>query len=394
MGFTEDITRLAEQVQKNADRVVGEQATKMSLIAPFFSALGYDVFDPSEVIPEYVADFATKKAGQFEKVDYAIAINGTIVMIVEAKARDKKPEAHDGQLKKYFNALISTKVSIVTNGVEYRFFTDLRHENIMDDEPFFAFDVLDYDSKDLENLKFFHKDNFDINLIKVHAEELVYVKGLTELVGNLLRSPSKDFMSFLLKELGKLSPSYEIEGKINDRKIQRFQPIIKKAIQISLVDLMTRSISQEIGKSGEEQNTNTSDEIIDAVGEQETMVDAKVETTEEELAAFEKVKEIVAASKDYHLEIKYKDVVSYFGINVGKVTWWFLRLYLSQKKKSFVTRLPIETVKSLASDFEVQEMTASLGDATSRVIISSIEDLDKLTPLILKCYEAEASKHI
>jgi hypothetical protein len=393
MGFTEDIARLSEQVQKNADKVVGEQATKMSLIAPFFSALGYDVFDPSEVIPEYVADFATKKAGQFEKVDYAIAINGTIVMIVEAKARDKKPEAHDGQLKKYFNALISTKVSIVTNGVEYRFFTDLRHENIMDDEPFFAFNVLDYDSKDLENLKFFHKDNFDINLIKIHAEELVYVKGLTELVGNLLRSPSKDFMSFLLKELGKLSPSYEIEGKINDRKIQRFQPIIKKAIQISLVDLMTRSISQEIGKLGEEQNTNTSDEIIDAVDEQQTIVDTKVETTEEELAAFEKIKGIVAASKDYHLEIKYKDVVSYFGINVGKVTWWFLRLYLSQKKKSFVTRLPIETVKSLASGFEIQEMTASLGDATSRVIISSIEDLDKLTPLILECYEAEALKH-
>lgn len=136
MVFVEDIAKVAEQVRKGAELVRGEQATKMSLIIPFFSALGYDVFDPTEVIPEFIADFATKKAGQFEKVDYAIAINGDTVMIVEAKARDQKPTAHDGQLKRYFNGLLKTKVAIVTNGIEYRFFTDLRNENVMDDEPF------------------------------------------------------------------------------------------------------------------------------------------------------------------------------------------------------------------------------------------------------------------
>ena len=108
MGFTEDIVKLSEQVRKR------------------FDALGYDVYDPSEVMPEYVADFATRRAGQFEKVDYALAINGTKVMLVEAKARGQKAEAHDGQLSKYFNALLTTKVAIVTNGIEYRFFTDLR----------------------------------------------------------------------------------------------------------------------------------------------------------------------------------------------------------------------------------------------------------------------------
>jgi hypothetical protein len=118
MAFSDDIAKVAELVRKNADLVVGEQATKMSLIIPFFNALGYDVFDPTEVIPEYIADFATRRSGQLEKVDYAIAINGVIVMVVEAKARDKKPEAHDGQLKKYFNSLVQSKVAIVTNGIE------------------------------------------------------------------------------------------------------------------------------------------------------------------------------------------------------------------------------------------------------------------------------------
>jgi hypothetical protein len=90
MGFIEDIAKVSEQVRKKADHVVGEQATKMALIVPFFSALGYDVFDPTEVMPEYIADFATKGRGLLKKVDYALAINGTIVMLVEAKARGQK----------------------------------------------------------------------------------------------------------------------------------------------------------------------------------------------------------------------------------------------------------------------------------------------------------------
>ncbi|MEH2356019.1 hypothetical protein [Nostoc sp.] len=60
MGFTEEIAKLSEQVRKRADQVVGEEATKMALIVPFLTAVGYDVYDPSEVMPEYVADFAIR----------------------------------------------------------------------------------------------------------------------------------------------------------------------------------------------------------------------------------------------------------------------------------------------------------------------------------------------
>jgi cobalamin biosynthesis protein CbiD len=62
--------------------------------------------------------------------------------------------------------------------------------------------------------------------------------------------------------------------------------------------------------------------------------------------------------------------------------------------KSFVTRLPVDEVKRLSLGFEVQEMSASFGDATARVIISSINDLDILNELILKCYETEALKRM
>lgn len=393
MVFADDIAKVSDQVSKKADRVTGEQATKMALIVPFFSALGYDVFDPTEVIPEYVADFATKKAGQFEKVDYAIAINGVIVMVVEAKARDQKPEAHDGQLKRYFNGLLPTKVAIVTNGIEYRFFADLRHENVMDDDPFFSFNILNYDQKQLESLKLFHRDNFDSSMIKRHAEEMVYLKGMTQLVDNLLRSASDEFIRFLISQLSTIGSSYAIEGKITSKVIEKFKPIVKKSIQNSLVELMTQSLNREMSQPGESNPpTESVDDQIQDEPEKD-LEESKIVTTAEELEAFEKVKAIAVKSQTYKLEVKHKDVVSYFGLNVGKTTWWFLRFYLSPNKKSFVTRLPINEVKALAPGFEVQEMSASLGDTASRVLISSVNDLDKLSNLILKCYETEAAKH-
>ncbi|MFN6526030.1 type I restriction endonuclease [Nostoc sp. ChiSLP03a] len=390
MGFTEDITKLSEQVRKRADQVVGEESTKMALIVPFLSVLGYDVYDPSEVMPEYVADFAIKKAGQFEKVDYALAINNNIVMLVEAKARGQKAEAHDGQLSRYFNGLLTTKVAIVTNGVEYRFFTDLRDKNVMDKEPFFTFNVLEYDTKDIDNLKFFHRDNFEVTAITNHAEEMVYVKGMTQLLGNLLRSPSEEFVRFLVTELGTVAPSYEIKGRITGKIIDKFKPIVKKSIQGSLVELMTRSLTPVI-----DQPVEPPIDVDIEVGDiQPDPQESKVVTTAEEIEAFEKIKAITQTSTSYNYQLQYKDTVSYFGINlVGKSTWWFLRLYLSSQKKSFITRLSVDEIKSLASNFEVQEVSASLGDAASKVIISSVSDLDKLTSLILRCYEAEAAKH-
>ena len=391
MEFTEDIAKLSEEVRKKVDRVVGEEATKMALIVPFLSVLGYDIHDPSEVMPEYVADFATKKSGQFEKVDYALAINGTIVMLVEAKARGQKAEAHDGQLSKYFNSLIATKVAIVTNGIEYRFFTDLRDKNVMDKEPFFSFNILEYNSKDIDNLKFFHRDNFDLTAISKHAEEMVYVKTMTQLVGNLLRSPSEEFIRFLIVELGKLAPSYKNEGKINNKVIEKFKPIVKKSIQSSLLELMTRSLSQEMAQNVEVSHASTLNKVEEE--EEQELEELQIVTTAEELEALEKIKAIAKTSKAYQYEVKPRDTVSYFGVNLGKCNWWFLRLYLTAKKKSFITRLPLDEVKTLASDFEVQEVSASFGDAASKVIISSVGDLEKLAPLILRCYEKEAARH-
>jgi hypothetical protein len=392
MKFSDNIAKVSEQVRRAESQVKGnEQATKMSLILPFFAALGYDVYDPAEVKPEYVASFAGKSGGQVEKVDYAIAINDQIIMIVEAKARDKETTAHKIQLKKYFNALLSAKIGVVTNGVEYRFFTDLNNENIMDDEAFFVFDILGYTENQVENLKLFHRDNFDPSVIKSQAEELIYLQGMVQLIENLLRSPSEEFIRFLIKQLGTISPGFAVNKVITSNVIKRFQPIVRKALKTNLLSFVAQSFDKEMGEED-----STSDEDADVVLEDIELSedpDSKIQTTDEELKAFDKIKAIVSKSTSYSLEVKHKDVLSYFGLNVGKTTWWFIRLYLTNKKKSLVARLPLDQVRSLAPGFDVEDVSSSIGGTASRVIIHSIDDLDKLSNLILECYETESAQH-
>ncbi|MBW4667694.1 MAG: hypothetical protein KME60_09710 [Cyanomargarita calcarea GSE-NOS-MK-12-04C] len=209
MGFTEDLAKLSEHVRQKRALVIGEENTKAAFISPFLGILGYNITDPTEVMHEYFADFGTPGKVKPKKVDYAIAINGKLVMLIEAKACTETPEVHDGQLKYYFNAVRTARVSIVTNGVEYRFFTDLEDANMMDKEPFFTFNILDYGSKDIENLKLFHRDNFDATRIKNDAEEILYTNGISGLVDSLWVSPSDKFVHFLVKEMGTVESKYE-----------------------------------------------------------------------------------------------------------------------------------------------------------------------------------------
>lgn len=156
MGLFEDLRQLSEQVKKRQGHITGEEATKQALVLPFLQALGYDVYDPQEVRPEYIADFAKRKSsGQFEKIDYALYVKGELGIFVECKPIGSKPEDHDGQLARYFNATPSVRVGVLTNGLCYRFFTDLQAPNLMDSEPFLEFSILSVSERDADMVKAF-----------------------------------------------------------------------------------------------------------------------------------------------------------------------------------------------------------------------------------------------
>lgn len=126
MAFPDDLNRHIEQIRTRLPHIKGEEATKQALVIPLLQLLGYDVFDPREVKPEFTSDFAAKRAGQLEKIDYAICQNNEPTLFVECKAHDQKLDDHTGQLARYFNAMPSVRVALLTNGVRLKLFTDLQ----------------------------------------------------------------------------------------------------------------------------------------------------------------------------------------------------------------------------------------------------------------------------
>lgn len=128
MDFKDSIRQLGERVGRLKDQTQTEEATKHAFVLPFLQALGYDVFNPMEIVPEFVADVGLKKG---EKVDFAVLRDGGPVILLEAKHWKQNLDNHDGQLLRYFH-VCKAKFSILTNGIQYRFFTDLEQSNKMD----------------------------------------------------------------------------------------------------------------------------------------------------------------------------------------------------------------------------------------------------------------------
>jgi len=379
-------------VKKRQAFIKGEEATKQALILPFLQVLGYDVYDPTETQPEYVADFAKKRGGVLEKVDYALHLKGQPALFIECKAADATPEDHDGQLARYFNATPSVRIGVVTNGIRYRFFTDLQAQNMMDSVPFMEFNVLAFTEREVEILRPFTKEAFNSESIQGHAEEIIFVGKVTTLINELLRNPSESFVRFLLAEVELVS------GRVTKNVVERFVPIVKKAIQTTLLDMMTKSIQQEIAQPNVQVAApvaappappSAAESLQAAAAAVEPSSSAQIETTEVELEIFRIIQRICAESS-IKQTVSYKDSASYFGINLGKVTSWFLRAFTNGKKKSLVSRVPLEQALMLAKGFEVEATPESIGK--SRVYFNAPSDIEKLRALVLVAYEDEVKR--
>lgn len=173
MDIIDRIRELAARIPKQREIIQTEEATKNAFIMPFISLLGYDVFNPTEVTPEFNADIGVKKG---EKVDYAILKEGKPTILFECKHHsvDLK-KTHASQLYRYFS-VTDARFGVLTNGVVYCFFTDLDAPNKMDERPFFEFNLLDFKDSSVDELKKFSKATFNISTILTTANELKYTR--------------------------------------------------------------------------------------------------------------------------------------------------------------------------------------------------------------------------
>lgn len=317
MEFKDEIKVLGERVPRLKEQIQTEEATKNAFIMPFIKALGYDVFNPLEVVPEFISDIGTKKG---EKIDYAIFKDGQPTLLVECKHWAQNLDVHDGQLLRYFH-VSKAKFGLLTNGIIYRFYTDLIEANKMDSKPFLEFNISEIKDAQIEELKKFHKSSFDVDKIISSASELKYLNELKHLLGSEFSNPSPDFVRHFAKQV---YPSV-VTAKVLDQ----FTELLKKTITTYTNEIVTERLNNALKKESEP-STQT-----ETAGTKTEMQPVKqVETTEEEMEGFMIIKSILRQYISPE-RITFKDVLSYFGIalddNQRKT---ICRLYFTPNKKS------------------------------------------------------------
>lgn len=320
MDFKDQIKQIADRIDKLKDSLQTEEATKNALIMPFIQALGYDVFNPLEVMPEFTCDIGTKKG---EKIDYAIFKDNQPIILIECKHWKQDLTLHDNQLLRYFH-VSNAKFGLLTNGIIYKFYTDLETPNKMDEKPFLEVNLLDIKGNIIEELKKFHKAYFDVEDILSSASELKYTNELKNKLNDEFSNPSPEFVKLFAKQV--------YDGKITDKILEQFTALVKRSVS----SLISDRISDRLKTALKTETSNEEKEL------QENTPITKEEnngivTTEEELEGFMIVKAILREVVDIS-RIAHRDALSYFAIlfddNNRKP---ICRLYFNGNKKYIST---------------------------------------------------------
>lgn len=302
MDFLESLNSLSAKVRQQAASIQTEEATKTALVMPFIHrVLGYDVFDPSEVVPEYTCDVGTKKG---EKIDYAIVKDGNIQILIETKKVGEPLNInHASQLFRYFH-VTTARISILTNGRVYKFFTDLDASNKMDEKPFLELDLLAIDDHAIPELQKLTKSSFDVESILNAAGELKYVGQIKRMIAAQFSQPDDDFVRYFASRI--------YEGAITQKVREQFTVLTKKATSQFLNDQINDRLKSAM--SGITVPT-IAEELIEAntSPEKGAPVAERIVTTVEEMEGFHIVKSIMRTVVDAR-RITHRDTQSYFGI--------------------------------------------------------------------------------
>jgi hypothetical protein len=285
------LVELGKVVRDHREVLLTEEAAKNALVMPFLRALGYDVFNPGEVVPEFTCDVATKKG---EKVDYAICNGGKVSMLVECKPANAELSVKNAaQLYRYFS-VTDARVALLTNGVVYKFFSDLDAPNKMDEKPFFSCQLDALKKQDIRTLSRFTKQSFDIEKIVEEAASLKMQSLVSKELQQEFAEPSDEFVKLIAAKIhtGRLTPAVRDE----------FKSLIVNSISSLIRDRVNERLTSALTAS------NPAEEEEDSgAGEEPTF------TTEEEVAGFNIVRAIAAKAVDPK-RIVMRDAKSYCAV--------------------------------------------------------------------------------
>jgi predicted type IV restriction endonuclease len=354
MDFKDQVKQLSDRVAKMKDKILTEEATKNAFIMPFIQCLGYDVFNPMEVVPEFVADIGIKKG---EKVDYAILKDNNPIILIECKHWSENLDPHNSQLFRYFHTTCA-RFSILTNGIVFRFYTDLVEPNKMDEKPFFEFRIDDMKDAQVEKLKEFHKSYFNLDSIVNTASELKFMSEIRNMILNEISEPSDEFTRFFARAV---NPSI-----VTPKVLELFRSLVKKSFSQYINDAINERLKSALATDQQKQEELEKEVLTAATVEDEN----KVQTTADEMEGFYIVRAIVC-SKVKVTRVAQRDQQSYFGI------------LLDDNNRKPICRLHYNGKKKLVSFFDTDkeerveiETNSQLYDYAAR-FIKAVEKYEK-----------------
>lgn len=324
MDFKDSIKGLAERIESLKENLPTEEATKTALIMPFINALGYDVFNPLEVLPEMCCDIGTKKG---EKIDYAILRDGEPIILIECKHWQQDLSLHDNQLLRYFH-VSKAKFGVLTNGIIYKFYTDLEEPNKMDEKPFLEVNLLDIKDEQIEELKKFHRSYFDVETILSTASELKYMGELRNVIEKEFSAPSPEMVKFLGKQV--------YDGVFTPKILEQFTTLLKRTINNYINATISARLKVAIKDSDTPVLEQSESEQPDTAPDETT---SKIVTTEEELESYYIVKAILRGVMPAE-RVTYRDAQTYFAIFIDNNNRKSVcRLYLDSATNKRITFL-------------------------------------------------------
>jgi hypothetical protein len=348
MELMDKIQTLAARIPGQMEHIQSEEATKNALIMPFITALGYDVFDLTEVFPEYTADFGALKGA---RVDYAIMKEGRPIMLFECQPADVNlDDMQTAQLAGFFEAT-EARFGVLTNGVVYRFHSDLYKSRGMDLKPFFEIDLLKLDGELLKELERFTKSSFNVGENVEAAVELKYTKEIMWLLSEEMREPSDDFVRFFAKQIYSEDMNQAARRRSADRTKEAFNQLINTGVYARL----NSTIANE-GEPTADTEVMTSSPKEEIVGERPRSV---VTDTSEELEGFYVVKSILRNVVEPN-RVAMRNLRTYCGIfldnknNKPICRLWFdgskkwLGLYDEKKKEEKVALSELDDIYQFA----------------------------------------------
>ncbi|MEG2061939.1 MAG: type I restriction endonuclease [Alistipes sp.] len=353
MDFKDSVKQIADRIESLKSSMQTEEATKNALIMPFITALGYDVFNPMEVLPEMTCDICMKKG---EKIDYAIMKDGEPIILIECKHWKQDLNLHDNQLIRYFN-VSKAKFGVLTNGVIYRFYTDLEELNKMDEKPFLEVNLSDFKDAQIEELKKFHKSYFDVETILGSASELKYMGELKAIISKEFATPTPEFIKHFGRQV--------YEGQFTTKVLTQFSTLLKRSISSYINDLISDRLKAAMQEEEEPKDQPVQDE------KETPQAESKIVTTAEEIQAFYVVKSILRRTVPAK-RVTYRDAQTYFAVflddNNRKP---ICRLYLdsdTNKRIAFLDDAKKELPYKLTSIDDIYEYSEQLLEAAKKFI--------------------------